>query len=42
MTSAWQLFEAIFPNDPAGPAALLAWLPELGGIERIGLEGSAG
>jgi hypothetical protein len=36
------LFEAIFPNEPAGSAALLAWLRELGGIERIGLEGSAG
>jgi hypothetical protein len=31
-----------FPNDPAGSAARLAWLRELGGIERIGLEGSAG
>ena len=30
------------PNDPAGFSALLAWLRELGEIERIGLEGSAG
>ena len=30
--------EATFPNDPTGFAALLAWL---GGIERVGLEGSA-
>ena len=36
------LDEATFPNDPAGFAGLLAWLGELGGIERIGLEGSAG
>ncbi len=36
------LAEATFPNDPAGFESLLAWLTELGGIERIGLEGSAG
>jgi transposase len=36
------LGEATFANDPAGFAALLAWLHEVGGIERIGLEGSAG
>jgi transposase len=36
------LGEATFGNDPAGFAALLAWLRELGSIERIGLEGSAG
>lgn len=34
--------ERIFPNEPAGFAALEAWLDELGPIERIGLEGSAG
>lgn len=34
--------EATFANEPAGFVALLAWLTELGGIERIGLEGSAG
>jgi transposase len=34
--------EATFANEPAGFAALLAWLAELGQIERIGLEGSAG
>jgi transposase len=34
--------EATFPNDPAGFVALLAWLREAGGVERIGLEGSAG
>ncbi len=36
------LAEMTFDNDPAGFAALLAWLDELGGVERIGLEGSAG
>ena len=36
------LGEATFANDPAGFIALLAWLGELGEIERIGLEGSAG
>jgi transposase len=36
------LAEATFSNDPAGFGALLAWLRELGGVERIGLEGSAG
>ena len=34
--------ERTFPNDPAGFTALAGWLGELGGIERIGLEGSAG
>jgi transposase len=36
------LGERTFPNEPASFEALLAWLTELGGIERIGLEGSAG
>jgi transposase len=36
------LAEATFGNDPAGFAALLAWLHEVGQIERVGLEGSAG
>ncbi|HET7071060.1 MAG TPA: IS110 family transposase [Nocardioides sp.] len=36
------LAEATFPNDPTGFERLLTWLGELGGIERIGLEGSAG
>jgi transposase len=36
------LGEATFPNDPTGFGALLAWLHEIGGIERVGLEGSAG
>ena len=36
------LAEATFPNDPPGFAALRDWLGALGGIERIGLEGSAG
>jgi hypothetical protein len=36
------LDEATFPNDPAGFSSLLAWLHEIGVIERIGLEGSAG
>ncbi|HET7830265.1 MAG TPA: IS110 family transposase [Candidatus Limnocylindrales bacterium] len=36
------LGEAAFPNEPAGFEALLTWLRDLGGIERIGLEGSAG
>jgi transposase len=34
--------ERTFPNEPAGFMALEGWLDELGGIERIGLEGSAG
>lgn len=34
--------EAAFPNEPAGFAALLAWLHDQGGVGRIGLEGSAG
>src|SRR3990170_6921754 len=34
--------EATFPNAPAGFAVLLGWIRELGGVERIGLEGSAG
>jgi hypothetical protein len=41
-TTSARLFEAIFPNHPAGSAALLAWLRELGGFERIGRQGSAG
>ena len=36
------LGERTFPNEPAGFGALLAWLAELGEIERVGLEGSAG
>lgn len=36
------LAEAAFPNNPAGFAALLAWLRDGGGVERVGLEGSAG
>src|SRR5437899_1003970 len=36
------LDEQTFPNEPAGFAALSAWLHEFGGFERIGLEGSAG
>jgi len=36
------LAEATFGNDPAGFAALLAWLHGVGDIARIGLEGSAG
>ena len=36
------LAEATFANDPAGFGALLGWLRAVGGIERIGLEGSAG
>jgi transposase len=36
------LGERTFPNEPAGFAALAGWLAALGGIERIGLEGSAG
>jgi transposase len=36
------LGEATFPNDPAGFDALLALIREVGPIERIGLEGSAG
>jgi transposase len=36
------LAEATFQNDPAGFESLLTWLTELGGIERIGLEGSSG
>ena len=34
--------EQTFANDPAGFEALLAWLGEHGGVDRIGLEGSAG
>jgi transposase len=34
--------EATVPNDPAGFTALLGWIRELGGVVRIGLEGSAG
>jgi len=34
--------ERIFPNAPAGFAALLGWLHELGDVTRVGLEGSAG
>jgi transposase len=33
--------EATFPSDPAGFTAVLAWLRDHGGVERIGLEGSA-
>jgi transposase len=36
------LGERTFPNEPAGFAALSSWLGEVGDIERIGLEGSAG
>jgi transposase len=36
------LGERTFPNQPAGFTALAGWLGELGGIERVGLEGSAG
>jgi transposase len=36
------LAERTFPNEPAGFNVLVAWIRELGGIERIGLEGSAG
>ena len=36
------LAERTFPNDPAGFDALLGWIREIGGIERVGLEGSAG
>jgi len=36
------LAERTFPNEPAGFEGLLIWLGELGGISRIGLEGSAG
>jgi transposase len=36
------LAERTFPNEPAGFEALLRWLGGLGGIARIGLEGSAG
>ncbi|MDP9272408.1 MAG: transposase, partial [Chloroflexota bacterium] len=36
------LAEATFPNQPTGFGALLAWIREHGGIDRIGLEGSAG
>ena len=36
------LGEQTFPNEPAGFEALLAWLRELGELERVGLEGSAG
>jgi transposase len=34
--------EATFANEPSGFTALLTWLSELGPVERIGLEGSAG
>src|SRR3990172_7751277 len=34
--------EATFPNAPAGFAVLLGWIRELGGVERIGLQGPAG
>jgi transposase len=34
--------EATFPNEPTGFGTLLAWLRDLGDVERIGLEGSAG
>lgn len=36
------LAESTFPNEPSGFRAVLAWLADLGGVERIGLEGSAG
>ena len=36
------LAERTLANEPAGFVALMAWIRELGGIERIGLEGSAG
>ncbi len=36
------LAEATFDNDPAGFSALVAWLSGLGGVRRVGLEGSAG
>jgi hypothetical protein len=36
------LAEVTFANDSRGFRALLAWLDELGGVDRIGLEGSAG
>jgi transposase len=36
------LDERTFPNEPAGFEALLGWLRGLGGLARIGLEGSAG
>lgn len=36
------LGERTFPNEPAGFSALVGWLGELGSIERVGLEGSAG
>lgn len=35
------LAERTFPNEPAGFTALAGWLTELG-VERVGLEGSAG
>ena len=35
------LAERTFDNDPAGHAALAAWLDELGSVVRVGLEGSA-
>lgn len=34
--------EATFANDPSGFVALERWLTEVGPVERIGLEGSAG
>jgi len=36
------LGERTFPNEPAGFTALAGWMGKLGGIERVGLEGSAG
>ena len=36
------LAERTFANEPAAFEALADWIGELGGIERIGLEGSAG
>jgi len=35
------LAERTFDNDPAGHAALAAWLDELAPVARVGLEGSA-
>lgn len=36
------LDERTFPNEPAGFTALLGWLGSIDGLERVGLEGSAG
>lgn len=36
------LAEATFANEPAGFGELLGWLRGLGGVARVGLEGSAG